>query len=86
MSAISEHYAGKECPGDNDRWRVVENRYCFTIQCERPREHITIVYGDNPMNIPNYGTKAQARSDAETIAAALNARDTALSLHEGGKP
>jgi hypothetical protein len=80
MSALSEHYAGKECPGDNDRWRVVENKYCFTIECERPKEHITIVYGDTPMNIPNYGTKDQARADAETMAKALNDRDAVIAV------
>ena len=72
---LSEHYTGKECPGDDDRWRVVENKYSFTVECGRPRPHITIVYGDGPMSITNYGTKDQAKADAETIAKALNARD-----------
>jgi len=76
------NYAGKECPGDDDRWRVVENKYSFTVECDRPRPHITIVYGDGPMNIPNYGTKDQARADAETIAKALNARDMPASPPE----
>ena len=75
MSALSEHYAGKECPGDNARWRVVENKYSITVECGRPRPHITIVYGDAAVNIAIYGTKEQAKSDAEAIAAALNIRD-----------
>lgn len=79
MSALSEHYAGKECPGDNDRWRVVEHKYSFTVECERKRAHIRIDYGDNEFNIPNFGTKGQARADAEIIAKALNERDAVVS-------
>jgi hypothetical protein len=77
MSALSEHYAGKECPGDNDRWRVVENKYSFTIECGRARPHITIVYGDTEANIPIYGTKDQAKADAQAMTDALNRRDNA---------
>lgn len=61
------------------RWRVVERKYCFDIMCERPAAHITIEYGDASMNIPRFGTKDQARADAEAIVSALNARDCSVS-------
>lgn len=57
------------------RWRVAELKTHFAIECERPCYHIEIHYGDHAHNIPNFGTKDQARADAECIAAALNARD-----------
>ena len=68
-----------------DRWRIVERQYCFDVMCERPGAHITIEYGDTSHNIPRFGTKADARSDAETIVAALNARDSALKTAKENK-
>ena len=62
-----------------DRWRLVERKYCFDVMCERPKPHITIEYGDYNHNIPNFGTKEQARADGELIVAALNNRDRSVS-------
>ncbi|HEY8751620.1 MAG TPA: hypothetical protein VIM11_26800 [Tepidisphaeraceae bacterium] len=59
----------------NPRWSIRERKYCFDVMCERPAAHITIEYGDNSHNIPRFGTKDQARADAETIVKALNQRD-----------
>jgi hypothetical protein len=60
------------------RWRLVERKYCFHVRCERARAHITIVYGESEFNIPDFGTKEQARADAATIVKALNERDGVL--------
>lgn len=58
------------------RWRVVEGQYQFLVKCERDGAHIKITYGDTAHNIPRYGTKDDARRDAETICDALNTRDS----------
>lgn len=57
------------------RWRIFETKTQFRVACERPSAHIEVNYGDHKHNIPHYGTKDQARADAECIVAALNARD-----------
>ena len=58
------------------RWRVVDKETHFIVMCERPKAHISISYGDNSANIPIYGTRNEARLDAELICLALNRRDT----------
>jgi hypothetical protein len=58
------------------RWRVVEKQFCFQIFCEREKTHIEIHWGDTNYNIPLFGTKDEARLDARTMCAALNARDS----------
>lgn len=57
-------------------WFAREHEFAFYVYSPtRDFSHIRLVYGDNIYNIPNYGTKEQARADAEFIADALNKRD-----------
>jgi hypothetical protein len=63
------------------RWFLIEKEFCFYVACERDGMHIRIVYGDNSSNRPRYGSKDEARADAETIVKALNERDT-VSSHQ----
>lgn len=62
-------------PEKSPRWYLVEKQYCFYVACERDGLHIQISYGDHSANIPRYGTKDEARADAETIIKALNERE-----------
>lgn len=64
------------------RWRMVERKYCFDVMCERPAAHITVEYGDSSHNIPRFGTKDQARADAELITMALNERDASTAASD----
>ena len=61
--------------GKMPRWRVIEHVHAFLIFCERDRSHICITFGSDKYNIPLYGTREQAKVDADTICAALNLRD-----------
>lgn len=58
------------------RWRVADKKRHFLLFCERECAHIQIDYGDNDENTPLYGTRDQAKADADLICSALNARDT----------
>lgn len=53
------------------KWAAQERPTLFLVFAgEQKRASIEVAYGDNSWNIPNYGTKDQARANAELIALA----------------